>query len=214
MKSNHKIVSSANLNFAQIALENLLENSYNNISTKLDKLKPIKSKKCPIKLNDFSSKKFKKEKSHVSSNRKLLLKYFWRKKRDVKYEKKFTPSINKLSEKTSVQKIFECLECGKQLTTSDGHKTHLRIHTGEKPYACNLCEKRFSQRNGLKQHLRAHSGERPFACNTCEKKFTQPSSLKYHLRIHTGEKPYPCSQCDKKFTTFRYLKKHLKLHTS
>jgi DNA-directed RNA polymerase subunit RPC12/RpoP len=212
MKSNHNKVSLSNLNFAQIALENLLGNSYNNISTKLGELKPIKSKKHSIKLNDFSSKKLRIEKGLVSSNRKLN--YFWRKKKDVKCQKKFTHSVENLSTKLSGKKMFQCLECGKQLTTSDGYKTHLRIHTGEKPYACNLCEKRFSQRNGLKQHLRAHTGERPFACNTCEKKFTQPSSLKYHLSIHTGEKPYPCSQCDKKFTTFRYLKIHLKLHTS
>jgi uncharacterized Zn-finger protein len=157
------------------------------MSTKLNELKAInEGKKRPLK--NLKGLSIHSKKLHVSSNRNL--KSFWRKKRDVKGEKKFSHAKNILRKPKSGggQKVFECLECGKQLTSQGGYKVHLRLHTGEKPYACHLCEKRFSQPNGLKQHLLAHSGETPFACNKCGKKFKQSCGLRYHLRIHSGEK--------------------------
>jgi uncharacterized Zn-finger protein len=170
-----------------MTIENRIKNSYNNMSTKLNELKTInESKKRPLK--NLKGLSIHSKKLHVSSNRNL--KSFWRKQRDVKGEKKFSHAKNVLRKPNSggAQKVFECLECGKQLTTSYGHKTHLRLHTGEKPYACHLCEKKYSQHNGLRQHLRAHSNERPFVCAKCGKKFSQPSNLKHHSRIHSGEK--------------------------
>lgn len=185
MKSNHNKVSTSNLNFVQMTLENLTKNSFNNMSSKLNELKTFnKSKKRPIKFNALRLH------SNVSSTRKSN--NFWRNKRHVNKgeTKRFTHSKNKLRQKPSGggQKVFECLECGKQLTSQGGYKIHLRLHTGEKPFACTLCEKRFSQHNGLKQHLRAHSGERPFVCNKCGKKYSQPGNLYNHLKIHSGEK--------------------------
>ncbi|XP_039621127.1 zinc finger protein 567-like [Polypterus senegalus] len=111
------------------------------------------------------------------------------------------------------EKPYSCIECGRAFRQLINLKTHQRIHTGERPYSCGECGKAFNQLPALKTHQRIHSGEKPYHCPECQKRFVTAQILRRHQRIHTGEKPYMCTECGKNFRLLGGLKKHRLIHS-
>ncbi|XP_070163872.1 zinc finger protein 852 [Polyergus mexicanus] len=107
---------------------------------------------------------------------------------------------------------YPCRYCGKRFPNNRTLETHIRVHTGERPFKCQYCEKSFSQRGNLINHTRIHSNPRSYTCEVCGKSFNQRATLRDHGLLHTGEKPHVCNICGKAFTVSAALRRHMFNH--
>jgi len=85
---------------------------------------------------------------------------------------------------------------------------------GERPFECpvDTCRRRFTQSSSLTTHMRTHSGARPYVCGRCGRAFADSSTLKKHVRVHTGARPYHCDVCPAAFSQSGNLRRHRRIH--
>ncbi|XP_055936714.1 zinc finger protein 227-like [Argiope bruennichi] len=94
---------------------------------------------------------------------------------------------------------------------TDNLKCHI-LSKREHLYICGLCGKDFRHKSSLDSHMRTHTGERPFKCRFCGKGFAHRATLNNHITRHSDERPHKCQLCGKGFKRKDGLKSHMVSH--
>lgn len=113
----------------------------------------------------------------------------------------------------SGEKPYICEVCGKRFAASGDVQRHIVIHSGEKPHLCDTCGRGFSNFSNLKEHKKTHTADKVFTCDECGKSFNMQRKLVRHRVRHTGERPYSCTACGKGFGGSGDLRRHVRTHT-
>nr|XP_037279776.1 zinc finger protein 34-like [Rhipicephalus microplus] len=106
-----------------------------------------------------------------------------------------------------------CQYCSKRFNSSSKHRLHELRHRSKLDgrYRCIKCGKCFVQNSSLMTHVRSHTGERPYHCKVCGADFGDVSCYNKHKRTHTGDRPYNCFGCAKAFTQSGNLYRHMRI---
>ncbi|XP_067319364.1 zinc finger protein 660-like [Anolis sagrei] len=112
----------------------------------------------------------------------------------------------------TLEKLYQCLGCGKQFSSYGCVLSHKNQHKGEKPYQCWECGQSFWLKNELLSHQGTHLGENPYKCCECGKGFPGSTELIQHEIQHGRDKFYKCLECGKHFPSAGILDAHGKTH--
>ncbi|KAI8928412.1 hypothetical protein BC831DRAFT_397510 [Entophlyctis helioformis] len=83
---------------------------------------------------------------------------------------------------TLTDDTFPCTECSRIFTRRHNLKSHMNVHTRERPFVCQDCGQRFGRLHDLKRHERTHRGVQPYTCKFCARAFTRQDALVRHLK--------------------------------
>ncbi|XP_022700281.1 zinc finger protein Pegasus-like [Varroa jacobsoni] len=83
--------------------------------------------------------------------------------------------------------LYRCGQCEYTTSWPSWLKTHMRVHTGERPFKCTVCDYTSSQSSNLQQHLKRHSDERPYKCDLCDYRCKRGHQLVTHKRCHLNK---------------------------
>jgi len=97
-------------------------------------------------------------------------------------------AANSNKRRNRTNKCYKCQLCSFSSQHNSNLKTHMLVHTGERPFKCQLCSFSTSLKNSLKTHMPKHTGDYPFKCHLCSYTTTRKYLLKrHHISKHADQ---------------------------
>lgn len=95
-----------------------------------------------------------------------------------------------------LQGSLQCPFCEFRSCVKRYMDAHVRVHAANKrSYPCTYCPYVGAQLSNLKSHMRTHTGERPFTCSVCNRKFSHHHKLHNHYKAHPDWQLNLCPYC-------------------
>lgn len=132
-----------------------------------------------------------------------------RKKKKIDYEDESENEMSNAKSEVEEEDDDKVVKTSNKKCTSRAQRENLKALRTSSKIECLICEAVFTHPTSLKTHMLVHSGERPFKCDHCDKSFARKTVLNIHRRLHTGEKPYKCPLCDSACVTKDALMRHM-----
>lgn len=128
----------------------------------------------------------------------------------LQYDKKPSLKIHIVQKHLNVLP-FVCQACGKRTSTLAHLRSHEKVHDKDRKTLVCHCGAKFRTELGHRLHMRVHSGVKPYKCAQCEDSFISASRRLDHMkRRHksTKDMAHGCEQCPARFIRPWELKKH------